>query len=335
VTKIKKLKKNLKLKENIFFKKKILPFFITSILLAVILFFLFSTCFFATCPVWNTYIKSVQISDEEVLYRMNITANTTETKAKEVMNFVYKTIEIKTFDVDSPNGIFNRYIKKYPCLRINSKDHAKYLLNSKCGACGEHAILFSYLMNLLNESAPVLSIQKIGGNHAENEIIVENRRIVIDPSDNIYNESRNIEMFPHKKPTYVNLKYINGTEKELTKEYAGISAGYVNLTFYFLNKPLKNTEMMFTAINGTSFTKYTDDSGKIEFWLGGNVTYKINLIDLKKLITKEESFELKSEEKIKKKINIKIDIILISKYLFVLILWFIYIYLKKRNIKIY
>lgn len=314
-----KLRTNIKLRDDTAFKKYFLIFLSIGAIITFMIIFLFKICFFATCPIWNMYSSSVQISDEDLLYRMNITANTTEGKAKEVMHFVHETIEIKTFDTNSPKGIFDRYIKKYPCLRISSKEHAKYLLNSKCGACGEHAILFSYLMNLLNESAPVLSIQKLGGNHAENEMVIENKRVVIDPSDNIYDESRNIEMFPIQKPTYVTLEYIDETDKELTKEYAGVSAGYANLTFYFLNKPLKNTKILFTPINGTSFTKYGDNYGRIEMWLGGNITYKVNVAGFRDLIAKQDSFELKAGEKIENKINIKISVIKCSIYLLIVI----------------
>ena len=253
---------------------------ILAILLCVLLGFLFSLRVENIFP-WSIVVNNSMPEHEEIksiIAKLSYNTSDIYEVARRTSKFVDETIYIKLWDDSSCQGsnFFRCYTKKYPCIRGNSRGFAPYLLNSKCGACGEHALLFAYLMEEMGYQAGIISLQREGGDHAVNEIWKGKESVIVDASQGVFNESRSGEMYPAKKIYGAELRYLNGTKIDYTKLYADESAVLVNLTFINKGKPLRNHTISFYSGGLYIKSAVTDDGGSYAGYLGNNLTYSVS-----------------------------------------------------------
>lgn len=99
------------------------------------------------------------------------------------------------------------------CIRT---EDPLWTFTSRCGACGEAALLYCSLVKPINISCAVVKTR--GEDHTWTEIYIDNNTIIIDPSMKWFNAS--FENYTSKKNhSYVYAEYFNGTKVDRTWDY--------------------------------------------------------------------------------------------------------------------
>lgn len=304
--------------------------FIVITLFALISTYLFLIFNFNIESVWPwSYIvkRSIPNDDkiEDIIQNLNSGSPSEYELIRRTTTFVYETIETKLWNGQSCSGLrfFKCYITKYPCIRIHEKEKISYLLNSKCGACGEHANLFAYFMDRFNITTSIIRLVKGGGDHAINEVFLEGKTIIVDASKNISDKPKEEETYPNVKDIwYAEGRYLNGTIFVSTREYSRNSTGKIKLKFLKGDIPFENQSIR--IIRGADISITTDSEGVIEAYLGGNSNYTISFNN--PLFKKEKILVLQNKElnqTIHIKANYKLIILCIILFIIVLSIPFI------------
>lgn len=212
-----------------------------------------------------------------------------------------KTIAIlRWFDRDSGNinNIYNRdsiLFKIYPlhvytdkpylCMRLIGHENPLWVLKSRCGACDEYAMFFMEMTNAANLT--VRSIHNHGEDHNWDEVLINGKWIVVDPSivrlknnQSGFNVShRSFEQGINR--SYMFALYPNGTTEDVTYQYTNFS----NLTIMVVDEnkiPITNASINVFSNNhpkkkeiDTEISCTTDCEGKCNIKIGGgNYTIK-------------------------------------------------------------
>ena len=276
---------------NLNFNKIIKIKYIT-LLIAILLFFL--------SPIWLPPLLKCYIVEE---YTQSETAKNDLHRLTSEITRGYsddanktKTI-LRWFDRDSGN-INNVYGKKhlllkiyplhvytskpYICIRLIKHENPLWVLKSRCGACEEYAMLFMEMANAANLT--VRSIYNHGEDHNWDEILINGKWIVVDPS--IVNLSENETGFNVTQMlnerwwniSHTRALYPNGTIEDVTYRYTNLS----NLTIIALDEnktPVSNVSIRVLSHNrqdekgnigiDTEINRTTDPEGRCEIKIGG------------------------------------------------------------------
>jgi len=289
----KNVKTNHKKPINLNFKKAIKIRYII-LLIAILLFFL--------SPIYLPHIIKHHIEE----YAQSETAKSDLHKLTSKITGEYNDETNKTkailrwFDRDSRNinnilqkeelliEIYPLHIytsKLYICIRLIGHENPLWVLKSRCGACGEYALLYREIANASNLA--VRSIHNPGEDHNWDEVLINDDWVVVDPS--IVNLSNNETGFNASQMlneewwniSHVFALYPNRTAEDVTYRYTNLS----NLTIITIDENkmtvsnvsvqiLSNNRVSKKGVN-TRVNCTTDFRGSCEIKIGsGNYTIK-------------------------------------------------------------
>ena len=169
--------------------------------------------------------------------------------------------------------------KPYICIRLIGHENPLWVLKSRCGACEEYAMLFMEMANAADLT--VRSIHNHGEDHNWDEVLIDGKWIVVDPS--MVNLSKNETGFNVTQMlnegwwnlSYTFALYPNGTTEDVTYRYTNLS----NLTIITIDENnvsvsnvsvriLSNNRKNKTGLN-TEINSITDSEGRCEIKIGG------------------------------------------------------------------
>lgn len=179
----------------------------------------------------------------------------------------------------------------YICIRCFENSDIKWLLTSRCGACGEYSRLFMIMVDALGYD--VRRIHAPGEDHLWNEVKIDNNWIPVDPTNVSLPEAdgwENFGFFEHKEgnASYIWAEYLhNNTIEDLTSHYTDLT----NITIYCVDEFNNSaSEATITIVSHNlkrepdheTFIKnkpkpITNESGYCTFQIGGgNYTFRAN-----------------------------------------------------------
>ena len=173
----------------------------------------------------------------------------------------------------------------YICLRLIKHDCPLWVLVTKCGACLEYSLLYRELANAANLT--VRSIHNPGEDHSWNEVLVNGRWIIVDPSTGKFNCSPQIfEKGRKLNVSYVYAEYPNGTIVDVTERYTNTGTLVIHVV-YADGKPAKNISIDILSLNYHLTGIYiaglnciTNDEGLCRIKLGGG-KYRIIVAEIR------------------------------------------------------
>lgn len=108
-----------------------------------------------------------------------------------------------------------------PCVRIFDHTNPEWIANSRCGSCLEYSLLYQLLAE--NSNLTVRSVHNPGEDHSFDEVYINGDWIVVDPSMNRFNSSRDFyEKDRGLDISYVFAEYPNGTKEDITYLYSSL-----------------------------------------------------------------------------------------------------------------
>ncbi len=186
------------------------------IILAVLSIILFMELYMPLIMHWSSeyYIKD-KLKEFSNNYTQNIPS--TEDKATALLRWEYANYKgVYTYG-QLPFIPFIRYKGSNfkICQRTDKDNDPSWIFFSKCGACGESAMLYAELVSAIGLKSRV--IKNPGEDHSWDEVLINNTWIVMDPSWNATNVPRSY--YGEAK----NLSYVfyeeNGRITDITREY--------------------------------------------------------------------------------------------------------------------
>ena len=170
----------------------------------------------------------------------------------------------------------------YLCIRLIKHSYSLWILTSRCGACEEYALLY---MEMANEAGlKVRSIHNHGEEHNWDEVFIDGRWVIVDPSQHLFDPNPSIyELGRHLNVSYVFALYPNGTIEDVTSRYTRTSTMKIRITTNEENILPNATITVYSknynsAGQFTGLTCKTDENGECVFYLGGG-KYEIKVID--------------------------------------------------------
>ncbi len=123
------------------------------------------------------------------------------------------------------------YIYEEPphiCIRLIGHEYPLWVLTSRCGACEEYALLY---MEMASEAGlKVRSIHDHGENHNWDEVLINGKWIIVDPSRHKFNESLSYyERGRGLNVSYVFALYPNGSTEDVTRRYTNVGTVHVKV----------------------------------------------------------------------------------------------------------
>jgi len=136
-----------------------------------------------------------------------------ENESKSKVDLALKIMQWVQNNINNIYGTFN-----FHCIRIaNPERYPAFILATKCGACGEYAALY---LGIANTTGLKVRMICINGDHALNEVLINNKWIIVDASINLFNHTRD---YYHTKWGLKYEKiiaiYPNGTIMDITNLY--------------------------------------------------------------------------------------------------------------------
>jgi len=170
-------------------------------------------------------------------------------------------------------GIYSS--EPFVCIRSLGHKTPSLPFVSKCGACGEHSLLFRELANA--SGLKVRSIHNPGGDHNWAEVFVDGEWIVVETTRfDGYNFSKPSD-FPTRK-TYLFAEYPNLTREDVTVRYRG-DLSNVSIITSEDGQLLENITILLLSHNlegkalDTGLICFTDTNGTCNFMINkGNYT---------------------------------------------------------------
>jgi len=161
------------------------------------------------------------------------------------------------------------------CIRLIEHDTPKWVFVSRCGCCAEYSLLFREIAQEANLT--VRSIHNPGEDHNWDEVLINGKWIIVDPSWPIFNPLPNFyEVNRSLNVSFVYAEYPNGTRKILTHKYSNVTN--ISIVVLDSNKiPVSGVKIsiishnykgkgIFTGLNCT-----TNEYGECTIQLGGGV----------------------------------------------------------------
>jgi hypothetical protein len=228
------------------------------------------------------YFLNGYMEDNEVPNILHVMSSNTWSE-KDKIYFLFN----RTNEMFPSYGGTNGVIPEFPFLCIRSANDIPYLpLFTKCGACAEHANLFTALAN--KAGIKTRTIRNPGGDHNWVEIYLNGTWVAFESVYNKNNPAFAEYFFENKlyfptTPIYVYVDYNNGTKTATTQEYSDIIS---NLTIYVHenNSSVENASVsldvnqtflggMYTnRIQNTGFDCYTNENGFCSILLGNKIS---------------------------------------------------------------
>ena len=210
--------------------------------------------------------------------------------------------------------VIDNYIVLIPkppfiCLRLIGNKYPYWFLFSRCGACMEYSLLYREMAYIANLT--VRSVHNPGEDHNWDEVLINGKWIIVDPSWPLFNPSPSFyEMKRNLNISYVYAEYPNGTLVDITSKYTNTSV--VKIVVTENDKPVKNVKIEFYSLNYRNLRRkidnldcITDINGSCQVRLGGG-KYIVKAIKNNGLIGYSGEVKFKVEEG--KDENIKIVI---------------------------
>ena len=271
----------------------------------LLLIIILTTCLspFYIQPIMKTKAEENRAVLHEIVKNITANATTDIEKAKAIYHW---------FDTNSGN-IKNTWHKKilfqiYPltinleppyfCIRLINHDYPLWVLTSRCGACEEYALLY---MEMANEAGlKVRSIHNHGEEHNWDEVFINDRWIIVDPSARLFDPSPSIyERGRRLNVSYIFALYPNGSIEDVTNRYTRTSTIKIRVTTDEGNVLPNATITVYSknynsAGQFTGLTCKTGRNGICVFHLGGG-KYEIKVMD-SSVIPRLAKIELKAKE---------------------------------------
>jgi len=170
----------------------------------------------------------------------------------------------------------------YLCIRLIKHKYSLWILTSRCGACEEYALLY---MEMANEAGlKVRSIHNHGEEHNWDEVFIDGRWVIVDPSQRLFDPDPSIyELGRRLNISYVFALYPNSSIEDVTSRYTRTSTIKIKVTTNEGNVVPNATVIVYSKNYNpvgqfTGLTCKTDENGRCVFQLGGG-KYKIEVID--------------------------------------------------------
>jgi len=166
----------------------------------------------------------------------------------------------------------------YYCIRLIEHQNPEWILSSRCGACEEFSQIFMILAD--NANLTVRSVHNHGYDHNWNEVFIDGKWIIVDPSMNRFDVPPSYyEDDLDWVSTYVFAIYPNGTKEDITSRYTNLSHLTLRVTDDKMN-PVSNASVSVFSNNhpkhseiNTTFQTKTNSNGTCLIALGeGNYT---------------------------------------------------------------
>jgi len=178
------------------------------------------------------------------------------------------------------------------CVRTVEDNNPLWILTSRCGNCGEHSLLFNEMA--LAANLDVRRVHVNGVDHKWNEVLIDNKSIIADPSWVVLKEGKNGFNISNNtyEDTFGNFTYVyalfpnKDTKIDVTKNYTEIA--HINVTTMDENLiPVPNVtikvysnDLGYKIDTGLVFT--TNNSGEYNLEIGGsNITLECENKELK------------------------------------------------------
>lgn len=177
----------------------------------------------------------------------------------------------------------------YICIRCFEDNDARWILTSRCGACGEYSRLFMVMVDALGYD--VKRIHAPGEDHVWNEVKIDGKWIPVDPTDVVLPRKdgwKNYDFMEKKEGnvSHVWAEYLhNDTIEDITSLYTNLTNVTIHavdqnnnslsdVTITIISHNLKRDPNHETSILGQSKPK-TNELGCCTFQIGGgNYTLK-------------------------------------------------------------
>lgn len=177
----------------------------------------------------------------------------------------------------------------YICIRCFEDNDARWILTSRCGACGEYSRLFMVMADALGYAAK--RVHAPGEDHVWNEVKIDGKWIPVDPTDVVLPTSDGWKEYDFMEKKEGNVSYVwaeylhNDTIEDITSLYTNLT----NVTIHAVDKNNNSlSDVTITIISHnlkrepnheTSIPEKlkprTDESGFTTFQIGGgNYTFK-------------------------------------------------------------
>ncbi|MBU3897061.1 MAG: hypothetical protein KJ697_03980 [Nanoarchaeota archaeon] len=181
-------------------------------------------------------------------------------------------------------GLIIRSEDPHICIPLNENKYVLWVLTGKCGACLEYSLLYREIANESNLT--VRSVHNYGEDHNWDEVLIDNKWIIVDPSMYWFNVSP-FDEETRRGPNGLNMSYVfaeysNGTQEDITYRYTNTS----NITIKILNKNRGNISIKVLSNNllhvnnrtevDTNLSCKTDMNGICTLTLGGG-NYTLSL----------------------------------------------------------
>lgn len=191
------------------------------------IFLLLLIIFYYFFPYWiQVVVHKISEKMELVAQRIATSLKNTyleeENLAKAIMSFVYYTNTNVYGKFPDIIPIFQNVVFtfRYPfiCIRLTDFSDENWVLYNRCGACFEYSLLYRKLASTANLT--VRSVHNPGEDHNWDEVLIDGKWVVVDPSIHMYNLSTDFyEKNWSKNISYVFALYPNGTREDITKRY--------------------------------------------------------------------------------------------------------------------
>jgi Transglutaminase-like superfamily len=173
------------------------------------------------------------------------------------------------------------------CVRNDGDNNPLWIFTSRCGNCGEHCLLFTEMAQLAG--LKVRRVHVNGVDHKWNEIIIDNKSVIVDPSWVNYRDNEDgydIENSTYERKfgnlTFVYAKWPNNKTKiDVTENYTNLSHIEIT-TFDEFGQPISNVTIKvfsneFGSKINTGLVITTDETGFCILEIGGsNVTLEFS-----------------------------------------------------------
>ena len=203
-------------------------------------------------------------------------------KALRIEKWVYRNL----VNIHGGRSVDNRIVflnrPPYICIRLIGDKYPLWVLATRCGACMEYSLLYRELAYAANLT--VRSVHNPGEDHNWDEVYINGKWIIVDPSLGKFNVSPSYyEIYRGLNVSYVYAQYPNGTVVDITERYTNTST--VKIKAVYDNAPMAQAKVEIFSLNLKVNRKirefpiigldcYTNQNGVCQVKLGGG-KYKI------------------------------------------------------------
>jgi len=209
--------------------------------------------------------KMNQVAQKDINIKISeIAPNSTSDveKSISILNWVNQNLfnpynELPLISIVPNFGVYSN--EPFICIRSISHQTPSLPFVSRCGACGEHALLFRELANA--SGLRVRSVHNPGGDHNWAEVFIDGEWVVVETSSPYGYDYYGPYDFPTRK-TYIFAEYPNLSKEDLTLRYGG-NISNVTVTVKEGEKTVENATIVVLSrnLNGGRYEGKILDTG--------------------------------------------------------------------------